>query len=119
MFDIAYNERMGYSLDEDIANAEKRVEFLKAVREKYPDVQRIEVGERTLYVSRKASKDCTDVNMFEVDRHQVFAPYVDLAGGHVYGGEAYLWPMVWTVLGEMRKKHPPMYEWIVQFVLKH
>jgi hypothetical protein len=119
VFDIAYNVRMGYSLEEDIESAEKRLEFLKAVMEKYPDVQRIEVGGRTLYVSRKADKDCTDVSMFESDRHQVFAPYVKFAGGHVYGGEPFLWPMVWTVLDEMRKKHPPMYDWIVQFVLKH
>lgn len=109
---------MGYSLSEDIEYAEKRLKFLKAVEKKYPDVEQIELGGRSIYVSESAHKDCTDVMVFETDKDRsVLMPYVDFGGGRVYGAR-YDRPLVWTILDALKKENPAAYKEIVRLATR-
>ena len=108
---------MGYSLREDIERSEARIEFLKEAGKEYPDLQDMEVGDKTIYVSDKALADCLDVAVFDGGDcgHAVLLPSVMVAGGRVYGAH---WKRteVREVLRVLKEKSPAAYAALVRIV---
>jgi len=112
---------MGYSFDPDLLKAEKRVAFLKAAREKYPDLTTTELANgQTVYVSVRARRAAADMEFVATAKGEVMVyAYVTVAEGRVY----YIDEMkgaAWATLSmaAFKKSHPEAYAGLVRLVVR-
>ncbi len=102
---------MSYSVDEAIADAEKRRVDLKAIQVRYPNatLDSLPNGQQEWC----DTVDATDaIVLTNAKGEAFFCPYVNVGGLRVYARQMWF-PTCWRVLDVMKKDHPIAYAALV------
>lgn len=116
---------MSYSFEDDVAFHERWLDFLRAAREKYPDLQqeKLPIGGKweDVYTSARVVREATDVEFEATGDGKVVAhAYVKVQKGRVYayGRVIMHHPSAFQVLERLKKKNPDAYRALVECALE-